>query len=36
MLHKNLVDFDFGSKLPFALPPRNAKDLCELQRLRSW
>ena len=27
MLHKNLVYVDFGSKLPFALPPRSAEDL---------
>jgi hypothetical protein len=35
-LHKNRVYFDFGSKLPFALPPRSTEDLCEQQRLRSW
>jgi len=36
MLHKNLVYVDFGSKLPFALPPGSAEDLYELQGLRSW
>ena len=34
-LHKNLLYFDCGSKLPFALPPGSREDLCELQGLRS-
>jgi hypothetical protein len=30
MLHKNLVYFDCGSKLSFALRPKSGEDPCEL------